>query len=109
MVLNKAIAISAPELFHKLTECAKAVGLQPEEIPSFSWIKFQFLANDSIVHSAANYTGCLKFCYMMQQWMIAKDHEDIHYSAAIYRYAQEFAITFKEYCTFICIDDRWLA
>ena len=62
-----AIAISAPKLFHKVTERAKAAGIQSEKVPSFSWFKFQFWPNDSTVHSAANYTGHLKVCYMIQQ------------------------------------------
>ena len=62
-----AIAISPPKLFHKITEPAKAAGLQPEEISSLSWFKFQFWPKNSTVHSVINYTGHLKICYALQQ------------------------------------------
>lgn len=56
-----ATAISAPKLFHKITERAIAAGLQPEEISSFSWFNFQCWPEDSTVHSAAKNIVTLKF------------------------------------------------
>ena len=38
--------------------------------------------------------------------MIAKDHDNVYYCTIIYRYVSEFAIQFKEHCTFICTDNK---
>ena len=56
--------------------------------------------------TAVNYTGRLKVKYLMQQRMIRKQHDDDHYCAAILKYTIEFAVEFKDYCSYMCTDDK---
>ena len=87
-----AVAISALDLYEKSYQQAMKDNIAAENIPSFSWFKFQFWPKDSTTKTAMNYTGCLKVKYLMQQRMIKKQHEDDHYCAAILKHAREFAV-----------------
>ena len=42
----------------------------------------------------------------MHQRMIRKKRDDDHYCAAILKYTSEFAVEFKDYCSYICTDDK---
>ena len=53
-----------------------------------------------------NYTGRLKVRYMVQQRNIQKYSEDDHYCKALYKYAREMAIQFKEPTSFLSTDDK---
>lgn len=44
--------------------------------------------------------------YMVQARQFRKDHEDMHYAAAIFRYEREYAVKFKEWSLFVCMDDK---
>ena len=66
---------------------------------------FQFWPKDATTKTAMNYTGPFKVKYMMQQRMIRKQHGDDHYCAAL-KYTRAFAVEFKDYCTYICTDDK---
>lgn len=43
---------------------------------------------------------------MIQQRQFRKQHSDQHYSAALFRYQREFALKFRDYSGFICLDDK---
>ena len=89
-----AIAISAPDLYEKCCQQAMKDNIAAENIPSFSWFKFQFLAQKCLNE---NSYGCLKVKYLMQQRMIRNQH----YCAAILKYTREFAVEFKDYCSYV--------
>ena len=74
-----------------------------ENIPSFSWFKFQFWPKDATTKTAMNYTGRLKVKYLVQQRMIRKQHDD---GGAILKYTREFAVEFKDFCSYISTDDK---
>ena len=46
----------------------------------------------------------VKFSVQRRQWRLK--HEDSHYAASIFRYQREFAIKFRDYCVFACLDDK---
>ena len=92
------------QFLHKFKEKALDSGLTEDEIPSFSWFKFQFWPNDTTTHEALNYTGWFPI-NMMQQRIICKSHDD-HYVNAIYKYSHEYAVMFRDNAMFICTDDK---
>ena len=43
---------------------------------------------------------------MMQQITLRKFSEDNHYCSALYRYARELALQYRDFTTFISTDDK---
>lgn len=43
---------------------------------------------------------------MVQQRQFRRSHIDAHYAAAVFRYQREYAIMMKDYCYFLCLDDK---
>ena len=99
-----AVAISARDLYEKCKISYLSKELPESEIPS--WFKFQFWPKDLTTHSALNYTGHFPVKYMLQQRMVRKLHDDDHYTNALFKYAQEYAINIRDICCFICTDDK---
>ena len=106
VVVNFAIAISAPDLYKQCSDEAKKSNLTESQIPSFSWFKFQFWPKDTTTHTALNYTGRFPVKYMMQQRMVRKTHDDEHYAAAIYKYSREYAVSIRDLTSLVCTDDK---
>ncbi len=53
-----------------------------------------------------HHTGRLNVKFKVQQRQWRHSHVDAHYAAACFRYMREYAIMVKEYCAFICLDDK---
>ena len=106
VVSNFALAISAHNLYKQCSESVKEKGLTDDSIPSLSWFQFQFWPKNCYTHAALNYTGRLKIKYMMQQRTVRKFSEDDHYCSALYIYARELAIKFRDFTSFISTDDK---
>ena len=106
VVVNMAIAISTHDLYDKCKNAYLKKQLPENEIPSFSWFKFQFWPKDSTTRTALNYTGRFPVKYMLQQRMIRKSHDDDHYANAIFKYAREYAVSIRDICSFVCTDDK---
>ena len=101
-----ATVLPAPDLYRQCNATAKSKGLSEEEIPSFSWFKFQFCPKDMHAQTAFNYTGRLKIRYMVQKRSISKAHDDDHYCEAIYRHLREFSMRFRDNCAMVSTDDK---
>lgn len=43
---------------------------------------------------------------MVQQRQFRKEHIDSHYAAASYRYLREYAVSVREFCAFVSLDDK---
>ena len=106
VVVNMAIAILAGDLYDKCKNAYLKKQLPENEIPSFSWLTFQFWPKDSTTHRALNYTGRFPVKYMLQQRMIKKAHDDDHYANAVFKYAREYAVSIRGICSFVCTDDK---
>lgn len=76
------------------------------KIPSESWLRLQFWPKSHHSHSKIHYTGTLKVKFMVQARQFRKSHPDAHYAAALFRYQHEFAVRFKQYSTFVSLDDK---
>ena len=44
--------------------------------------------------------------YTVQARWFRKTHSDAHYASALFRCQREFAVKFKTYTTFLCVDDK---
>ena len=43
---------------------------------------------------------------MVQQRQLRHSHIDSHYAACVFRYVREYAIIGRDFCNFICLDDK---
>ena len=44
--------------------------------------------------------------YMIQQRMIRKAHDDVHYAGGVYKYTREYAATIRDLASFICTNNK---
>ena len=44
--------------------------------------------------------------FQVQKRILRANHEDFHYAAAQFRYLREFCVAFRDYCTFLSMDDK---
>ena len=106
VIVNLVTALSAPDLYWQSNEAAKSKSLTEENIPSFSWFKFQFWPKDLYANSGFNYSGRLKIRYIVQKYSMNKVHEDDQYCGAIFNYLKEFSVCFRNHCAMVSTDDK---
>ena len=56
-VSNLALAISATDLYEQCCKSGKEKGLSDNQLPSLSWLRFQFWPKNPYTHSLLNYMG----------------------------------------------------
>ena len=89
-----------------LLEQEKAKCSEGTPIPSEQWLRLQFWPKNKTNKIALQYAGKMDVKFMVQARQTRKWHEDAHYSAALFRYLQEYAIMFKAYTTLVFMDDK---
>ena len=101
VVTHMACAISLRDLRDKVTR------LVPPDtpIPSLEWIRLQFWPKSKSLKSLQN-TGRFQVKYMVQQRQLRHSHVDSHYAACVFRYIREYAIVCRDFCNFVCLDDK---
>ncbi|XP_078597452.1 uncharacterized protein LOC144873716 [Branchiostoma floridae x Branchiostoma japonicum] len=101
-VCYMALAMSIPDF---ISQVAKRL---PKEtnIPCPSWVSLQFWPKNAFADKAVRYTGRLGVKYMVQSRQLNHNHPDCHYAAAVFKYMKEFAVMFKDYSAFVCLDDK---
>ena len=117
--LNEDIGTAVDERRHgEVTHLARAISLRdfrdqvkaqlPTEadIPSIEWIRLQFWPKTPKARASLQHTSRFKVKYMVQQRQFRRSHIDAHYAAAVFRYQREYAIMMKDYCYFLCLDDK---
>ncbi len=117
--LNEDIAVAVDDRRHgKITHLARAISIRdfveqikhrcPEGtlIPSNEWVRLQFWPKTPSAKKSIHYTGRFKLKFMVQQRQWRHNHIDSHYAAACYRYMREYAISVRDYCTFVSLDDK---
>ena len=118
-VLNDQIGLAADERRHDtvshvasavsvrdLWERARSLCSEGTPIPSQEWLRLQFWPKNKHARVSLQYTGRLKVKYMVQRRQFRKDHCDSHYAACIFKYMREYAIFVRDYCLFVCLDDK---
>lgn len=97
-----ATAISIPDLRRQV-----ALTCPPNTpIPSEQWLRFQFAPKNATSYSSLQYTGKLNVKFQVQSRQLRKEHIDMHYASAAFRYLKELSVKFREYTTFMCLDDK---
>lgn len=101
-ITHLATALSVPDLHREVTKrCPEGTA-----IPSIQWLRFQFWPRRPCARSAQRYTGKLKIKFMIQARQFRSNHVDAHYASALFRYLKEFAIKFKDFSSFVSMDDK---
>ncbi len=75
-------------------------------IPSLQWLRLQFWPRRKNSAVSKRYYGRLKIRYMVQARQFRKEHIDMHYASALFRYLKEFALKFSIHTSFVCMDDK---
>ena len=81
---------------HDLWERAKSLCPGGTTIPSQEWLCLQFWPKICHAHVSLQYTGRLNVKYMVQR-QFRKDHSDIYYTGAVFKYMREYAIRVKDH------------
>ena len=89
-----------------LVEQVKARCPSSIEIPSVEWTRLQFWSKMPAAKSSLHYTGQFRMKFMVQQRQWRHSHVDAHYAAAIFRYMREYALILRDFCAFVCLDDK---
>ena len=76
------------------------------QIPSESWVKYNFSPRNPRAKSSSHYTGRLKVRRQVQRRLYRKEHLDGYYCAALYRYLREFAVMYRDVSVFVSVDDK---
>lgn len=97
-----ATAISVPDLLRQVAK--KCPPDTP--IPSAQWLRLQFAPKVSSSYTSLQYTGQLNVKFQVQSRQLRKEHVDCHYASAIFHYQKEMAVKFRDFSTFICMDDK---
>ena len=84
-----AVAISMRDLYTNCVSAANSAGLSNEDIPSFSWFKFQIWPKSDFLKTSMTYTGRFQVKYLVQQKNLRKHSPDENYCAAIFKYLRE--------------------
>lgn len=117
--INEDVGVAVDDRRHgEITHLAKAISVRdlvdqvkarcPEgtEIPSIEWTRLQFWPKTPAAKSSLDYTGQFRMKFMVQQRQWRHSHIDANYAAAIFRYIREYALELREYCAFVCLDDK---
>ncbi|KAK6186795.1 hypothetical protein SNE40_006067 [Patella caerulea] len=97
-----AVAISVRDLINQVSK-----DLDPNiPIPSESYLRLQFWPKNRHFHSSVHYTGRFNLRYRIQTRQLRGEHEDAHYSNMVFRHLREFLIKFRDFSSFISIDDK---
>lgn len=75
-------------------------------IPSESTVLFSFVPKNAHRKAAKLYKSRVPLQFKIQSRQLRSSHQDDHYCAAQFRYIREYAVTFKEHVTFLCVDDK---
>ena len=102
VVVHMARALSANDLHRQVTERC----LPDTPIPSVQWLRLQFWPKRPTAAAARYHSGALKVKMMVQSRQVHKSHKDCHYASAINRYVKEFAVKYRDHCTFVSQDDK---
>ena len=76
------------------------------DVPSESWILFQFTPKDRTKHTALNYTSRFDITYKIQSRSHQQQHEDTYYCMSLFKILRSFAVKYRDYSNFFCEDDK---
>ena len=75
-------------------------------LPSEQWLRLQFWPRRKNAAVSRFFTGKIKLKFMVQARQLRKFHEDAHYASALFKYEKAFACKYKDFTTFVCMDDK---
>ena len=102
VVTHLATAMSVRDLHEQVSKLCPA----GSPIPSVQWLRLQFWPRRTNCGFAKHQKGRLHIKFMIQARQFRKAHVDAHYASALFRYRREFSIRYREYCTFVSMDDK---
>jgi len=100
------VAMSIPDLSRKVQEKIPEEEKDHFNVPSNEWIRLQFLPRSP--HSQASLAFLKQFDihFQVQKRILRSNHEDSAYAAAQFKYLKEFSVSYRDYCTFLSLDDK---
>ncbi|CAB4041566.1 Hypothetical predicted protein, partial [Paramuricea clavata] len=102
VVTHLATAMNTRHLYDSVVkDCGDGI-----PTPSIQWLRLQFWSRRCNSLSATRQKGTLRIKFMVQARQFRKSHVDVHYASSLFRYQKEFAVKFREYCSYISCDDK---
>ena len=102
VVTHLATAMNTRHLYDSVVkDCGDGI-----PTPSIQWLRLQFWPRRCNSLSATRQKGTLRIKFMVQARQFRKSHVDVHYASSLFRYQKEFAVKFREYCSYISCDDK---
>lgn len=75
-------------------------------VPNSETIRLQFTPNNPFQKTSMKYTGQFDIKFRVQTRQARVDHPDARFVATYFKYLKEFCVKFREFTTFICLDDK---
>lgn len=75
-------------------------------IPSESTVLYSFVPKNAHTKAAKLYTSKIPLQFKVQTRQLRLSHIDEHYCSAVFKYARQYAVKFKEDVMFLCLDDK---
>ncbi|VDI56462.1 Hypothetical predicted protein [Mytilus galloprovincialis] len=75
-------------------------------VPSESTVLFSFVPKHAHTKAAKLYTSKVPLQYKVKTRQLRTSHVDEHYCNALFQYAREYAVQYREKTAFICVDDK---
>ncbi|XP_038063361.1 uncharacterized protein LOC119734068 [Patiria miniata] len=100
--LYMPFAVSVADLRRQIMERLPA----DANIPSTSWMRFQFWPSNPHSNAAVRYTGRFNVKYAVQQRLLRQEHPDSKYAGFNFKLLKEFAVKWKDHAVFLCLDDK---
>lgn len=93
--------ISIPDLINDIKEDLP----ENSPVPSESTVLFSFVPKHAHTKAAKLYTSKLPLQHKVQTRQLRTSHVDEHYCSALFKYAREYAVQYREelFQSFICL------
>ena len=75
-------------------------------IPSSETIRLQFMPSNPLHKTSLHYTGRFNVKYRVQARQARVHHQDTRFVAMQFRYLKQFCVKFRDFTTFVCLDDK---
>jgi hypothetical protein len=76
------------------------------QIPSTSWVRYQFWPSNPYITTSMKYTGRFNVKYAVQRRLLRSQHEDAQYAGWMFHLSKEFAVKYRTHVEYICEDDK---
>ena len=94
--------ISIPDLIKEVSRNVPA----RTPVPSESSVLFAFVPKNSHTRTSRLYKSRIQLQFKIQTRQLRTSHVDEHYCCALFKYMRHYAVKYRDYVSFACVDDK---